>query len=34
VNAVNIFQGIVYVFLGLGTLWVVGLVIEHILFDL
>jgi hypothetical protein len=34
VNAVNILQGIVYVFLGLGTLWVVGLVIEHILFDL
>jgi hypothetical protein len=33
-TALSIFTGIVYVFLGLGTLWVVGLVIEHILFDL
>jgi hypothetical protein len=31
---VDAFRGVVYVFLGLGTLWVVGLVIEHILFDI
>jgi hypothetical protein len=33
-NAVTVFRDVVYIFLGLGTLWVVGLVIEHILFDL
>jgi hypothetical protein len=33
-NFLSLFQGVVYVFLGLGTLWVVGLVIEHILFDI
>jgi hypothetical protein len=34
VNALSIFTGIVYVFLGLGTLWIVGMIVEHILFDL
>lgn len=30
----GLFQGIVYIFLGLGTLWIVGMIVEHILFDL
>jgi hypothetical protein len=32
-TAIHWFQFAVAVFLALGTLWVVGMLIEHILFD-